>query len=144
MENSGSFLDLIGGGIITGGGIAENCVAGGGERDGSFSVTILPPLLLVFSTSKALTMPCWLLPNPWPSLNPYLAIIFAATELPPIPPKDGFGGPVGIGRIGPGSVSKDGGGAIAAPPVLLWRAFSCSSSSSSSISRLRAKPVSSL
>ena len=41
---------------------------------------ILPPLRLVFSTWRAVLMPCSDLPSPAPSLNPYLAMILAATE----------------------------------------------------------------
>ena len=42
---------------------------------------ILPPLLLVFSTCRAVLMPCSDLPSPRPSWKPYLAMILAATEL---------------------------------------------------------------
>lgn len=94
---------------------------GGGNIDGagglggcniSFSCIILPPRFDVFSTCKAIDIPCSCLPNPWPSLNPYLAIIFAATE----PEPNAFGTPLfcSAGMIGVLSC-KDGGGAIAAP-----------------------------
>lgn len=70
------------------GGAGCKNVAGGGlsETDGidnSFSWIIRPPRFDVFSTCKATDIPCSFLPRPWPSLKPYLAIIFAATELDP-------------------------------------------------------------
>lgn len=66
-------------------------------------------------------------------MNPYLAIIFAATELAPYPPKEkpGLGVAwVGIATGGGDGVStiSDGGGAIATPAAR----FVISSASSSS------------
>lgn len=46
----------------------------------SRSCMIFPPLLLVFSTNRAVLIPCSDLPRPWPSLYPYFAIIFDATD----------------------------------------------------------------
>lgn len=46
----------------------------------SLSCMIFPPLLLVFSTNRAVLIPCSDLPRPWPSLYPYFAIIFDATD----------------------------------------------------------------
>lgn len=66
-----------------------------------------------------------------PTLNPYLAIILAATELAPYPPRENVGAIDAAGAIGGGdgvSVVSDGGGAIAAPAAL----FDISSASSSS------------
>lgn len=68
------------------------------------------------------------------TLNPYLAIILAATELAPYPPREKPGaGVLGVGITGGGggdgvSTVKDGGGAMAAPAAR----FDISSASSSS------------
>lgn len=40
---------------------------------------IFPPLLLVFSTDRAVLRPCSCFPRPWPSLKPYFCMILWAT-----------------------------------------------------------------
>ena len=80
-------------------------------------------------------MPCCCLPRPWPSLNPYLAIILAATPSAP------------AGFVFEDSCCKEGGGAMAtppppAPPEDFFAGIGSSSSSSSSLKFFRpAKPV---
>lgn len=93
----------------------ETATGGGGGISCSLSPTILPPRLLVFSTCKATDIPCSFLPSPCPSLKPYLAIIFAAT--------DDVAYPMLVGGLGVGGgrsedSCKEGGGAIAAPPAI--------------------------
>lgn len=94
----------------------EGTMGGGGGMSCSLSPTILPPRLLVFSTCKATDIPCSFLPRPWPSLNPYFAMIFAATEEAPYPKFDDKERDGGGGGAKSGASCRDGGGAMAAPP----------------------------